>query len=145
MTRGSVNPVQAIRKVFVQTYAYFESLIFGFCERYQISLIQPDQYLNYTLFVDGVEIKCYMQASSIVVRAVVPEEYAMDDQSVCKTIMKQSFYESFSSGNVVSLDDDQRITFFKKMPVDQCSLSDFENLIEAVINGVEGFREALEA
>lgn len=123
----------------MQHYTHFENLIFEFCQRNGVGLIQPDQNLNYVLYVDQIEVRCYSSASRIYLRADLGElpKSPEDQRECCKYLMQQMLLDSGCSPCVVSLNDRGRLTVHQQLTLDQCGPSDFEEGIEELANQVE--------
>ena len=129
----------------MQKYTHFENLLFSFCQRHKVAMIQPDANLHYVLFVDNIEVRCFSDASSIYLQVEIADipQPAGEHRELYMQLMQQSLLDCFSSNCVVSLNHKNWLTVYQKLPLDQCRLQDFEASMEALANQVDTYCESL--
>ncbi|OZG74318.1 hypothetical protein BTA51_04720 [Hahella sp. CCB-MM4] len=126
-------------------YAHFESLLYNFCLRHRVAMIQPDANLHYVLFVDHIEVRCFCNASSIYLQVElgVVSELSEERDQVYKHVMQQALLDSFSSGCVLSLNEKGGLTLYQRLQVDDCQLQSFEESMEMLANQVDTINSLL--
>lgn len=125
----------------MKQYAQLETLIFSFCQRYDVPLIQPDEHLKYTLLVDDIEIQCYLRGTNIYIEAkysvLKSQELLANDASNYKKVMQHALLASKHSTAVIALSNDGSLLLSKKLPSSQWELPAFEEAIEFLVNELE--------
>lgn len=130
----------------MQNYTHFEELIFQFCQRHRVGMIQPDEQLHYVIYVDDIEVRCFANSTHLYQLeelGSLPE--AMDiRQMLLKRIAQQSLLDTAFSSCVLALNEDNKLVLYQRIPIERCQLADFEEAIADLVNHAEFYSELLQ-
>ena len=130
----------------MHNYTQFEELIFSFCQRYQIGMIEPDQQLRYVLYVDDMEAKCFLANQEIYLLVELggfggssPDK----KQLLLEQLLQNPLVSCADSNCILSLNEDNILCLYQRLPTDSCNLTGFEESRADLASRAEVFTEVL--
>lgn len=127
----------------MESYTNFEGLIHAFCEKHKVGLIQPDEYLQYSIYVDDFELKCRTVTRLLLIEVDLGKlpESRLQRHSLCCQLMQHSLLEAADSRPILSMSRDDKICLYQRHPLGSCGLDDFEKIVSEIANQADMYKE----
>ena len=126
-------------------YTRFESLLFGFLRKNNIGLIQPDENLQYVIYIDDYEVRCFTTAGYIFIQidlGCLPSA-VVNRQGFLKNLLQQSLLDVGDFGSAISLNKYDRLVLSSRVPLDDCGLAELEMSLSGLVNQSDIYRDLL--
>lgn len=126
-------------------YTGFEAVLFEFCRRHHMAMIQPNADLHYVLFIDNRDVTCYSQDGFLFMQVdsgtlAVQQQ---DRQRLLKQILQQSLLEMAESAVVVSTNSNDTLVLSLRLSLDHCYVADFESSLGELMNHCDMYCDLL--
>ena len=120
-------------------YTHFEDLIFNYCCRHNLPMIQPDANLHYVIYVNDIEIRCFSKSSTIYLQSplAATQGWSSDVVQSQMEMVNSSDLKNVFPNDIGLLDTNRGQSICQEIPISQCEMADFEASIKALASQVE--------
>jgi hypothetical protein len=126
-------------------YTRFENLLFSFCKKKSIGMIQPDENLQYIIYIDNYEVRCFTSLGDIFLQIDLGEfpRAMVNQQDFIKNLMQQSLLDIGDFMSVVSLSEQNRFVLTSRVTLHDCGLSALEMFLGELVNQSDVYKGLL--